>query len=164
MKVKEAFFYGKKCKKLKTWADGFTFVETLAVLAIGAVLSSGAVVSATKLISLAKKTAAKSQIDQYSSALQSYFLDCGRFPTSEQGLAALWEKPILYPIPENWKGPYLDREPGADPWGTDFEYISAESSPMPAEVPENLPFVLMSYGADKKKGGEGEESDILSWK
>ncbi|MCR4580374.1 MAG: type II secretion system major pseudopilin GspG [Treponema sp.] len=164
MKKKEVFFYGKNRKKQKTRAEGFTFVETLAVLAIGAVLSAGSVVSATKLISMAKKTSARSQIDQFSSALQAYFLDCGRFPTSEQGLSALWERPVLYPVPENWQGPYLDREPGADPWGTNFEYISAESSLMPSEVPENLPFVLMSYGADKKKGGQGEACDIVSWK
>lgn len=168
MKKKEAFYYDENEKerkgKWKQMSEGFTFVETIAVLAIGAVLSAGSIVSATKLISLAKKTSAKTQIEQFSSALQAYFLDCGRFPTSEQGLSALWEKPVLYPVPENWQGPYLDREPGADPWGSDFEYISAESSFMPSEVPENLPFVLVSYGADKKKGGEGEGSDIVSWK
>ena len=157
-------FYGKCRKKNSKLSEGFTFVETLAVLAIGAVLSAGSIVSATRLISLAKKTAARSQIEQFSSALQAYFLDCGRFPTTEQGLSALWEKPVLYPVPENWEGPYLDRKPSADPWGTNFEYISAESSIMPSEVPENLPFVLMSYGADKKKGGEGEACDIVSWK
>ena len=157
-------FYGKCRKKRRKLSEGFTFVETLAVLAIGAVLSAGSIVSATRLISLAKKTSARSQIEQFSSALQAYFLDCGRFPTTEQGLSALWEKPVLYPVPENWEGPYLDRKPSADPWGTNFEYISAESSIMPSEVPENLPFVLMSYGADKKKGGEGEACDIVSWK
>ena len=67
-------------------AEGFTYVETVAVIAIGAVLTAGSVFSATKIISAARKTAARSQIAQYSSALQTYFLDCGRFPTSEQGL------------------------------------------------------------------------------
>ncbi len=155
----------EKLKKLKEGkSDGFTFVETLAVLAIGAVLTAGSMVSATKLISLGKKTSARSQINQFSSALQCYFLDCGRFPTSEQGLNALWEKPELYPVPENWQGPYLDRKPGTDPWGSDFEYISAESASLPSSVPENLPFVLISYGADKKEGGQGEADDIVSWK
>ncbi len=163
MKKQEAFFYEKNRKKGKTMVEGYTFVETIAVLAIGAILSAGSLISATKYISLAKRTSARSQIEQFSSALQSYFLDCGRFPTSEQGLSALWEKPILYPVPENWQGPYLERKPGKDPWGTDFEYISSESSLMPTEVPENLPFILMSYGADKKKGGEGENADVLSW-
>lgn len=154
----------QKLKKLKEKkSDGFTFVETLAVLAIGAVLTAGSMVSATKLISLGKRTSARSQINQFSSALQCYFLDCGRFPTSEQGLGALWEKPVLYPVPENWQGPYLDRKPGLDPWGGDFEYISTESSALPSSLPENLPFVLISYGADKKEGGQGEAGDIVSW-
>ena len=144
-------------------SDGFTFVETLAVLAIGAILTAGSMVSATKLISMGKKTSAKSQISQFSSALQCYFLDCERYPTSEQGLEALWEKPLIYPVPENWNGPYLDRKPGKDPWGTSFEYVSAESSVLPAEVPKNLPFVLMCFGSDGKEGGMGEAKDIVSW-
>ena len=149
--------YGKK-------AEGFTYVETVAVIAIGAILTAGSIFSATKLISAAKRTAAKSQIEQFSCALQTYFLDCGRFPTTEQGLWALWEKPVFYPVPEDWKGPYLDREPAHDPWGTDFKYLSAESSAMPAEVPESLPFVLISYGSDGKEGGKGDADDICSWK
>ena len=109
------------------------------------------------------KNILKNQIEQYSQALQSYFLDCGRFPTSEQGIAALWSKPELYPVPEKWNGPYLNKRPGKDPWGGDFEYISAESSALPSEVCENLPYVLLCYGADKKKGGSGEGEDIVSW-
>ena len=168
------FCNGFKKKCLESRAEGFTYVETVAVIAIGAVLTAGSVFSATKIISAARKTAARTQIEQFSSALQTYFLDCGRFPTTEQGLKALWEKPVLYPVPENWDGPYLDREPGTDPWGTDYQYLSAESSPMPAEVPENLPFILISYGADGKEdrssgssGGSGKSGgsdDILSWK
>lgn len=144
--------------------DGYTFVETLAVLAISTVLTTGATISATKAINLAKRTTARNQIEQYSAALQAYFLDCGRFPTEEQGLAALWEKPVLYPIPENWNGPYLERKPGNDPWGTDFEYITNKSAAMPSEVPKGLPFVLISYGGDKKRGGEKNDADIVSWK
>ena len=153
----------KTGKKSEQWNQAFTFVETLAVLAITAVLTAGCTVSISKLVSIAKKTSARNQIDQFSAALQSYFLDCGRFPTTEQGLNALWEKPILYPIPENWSGPYIERRPGKDPWGTDFEYISSESSVMPSEVPENLPYVLISYGADKQKGGKENGIDIVSW-
>ncbi|MCR5063520.1 MAG: type II secretion system major pseudopilin GspG [Treponema sp.] len=145
-------------------AEGFTFVETMAVLAIGAVLSAGSIVSASRLVAMARKNSAKNQISQFSSALQTYFLDCGRFPTTEQGIRSLWEKPVLYPVPENWNGPYIDREPGKDPWGHDFEYISAESSALPSEVPAGLPFVLISYGSDGQLGGENEGVDIVSWK
>lgn len=143
--------------------EGYTFVETLAVLAICTVLTTGATISATKAINLAKRTSAKNQIEQYSAALQSYFLDCGCFPTKEQGLAALWEKPVLYPVPEKWEGPYLERKPGNDPWGTDFEYITAKSAAMPSQVPKGMPFVLISYGADGKEGGEKNNADIVSW-
>ena len=150
------------CKKE---SEGFTYVETVAVVAIGAILTAGSVFSASKIISAARKTAARTQIEQYSSALQTYFLDCGRFPTTEQGLSALWEKPVFYPVPENWDGPYLDREPGNDPWGTDYKYLSAESSVMPAAVPENLPFVLISFGPNRKEeNGDGDSDDICSWK
>ena len=159
-------------KKIRLWirkslakkCEGFTYIETVAVIAIGAVLTAGSVFSATKLIASARRTAARNQIEQFSCALQTYFLDSGRFPTTEQGLSALWEKPVLYPIPEDWSGPYLDREPGHDPWGTDFKYLSSESSPMPSEVPESLPFVLISYGSDGKEGGKGDADDICSWK
>lgn len=160
--LKEKENEGRKIERKKT-SEGFTFVETLAVLAIGAILSAGTIVSAAKIIAMAKRTAAKSQISQYSSALQTYFIDCGCFPTTEQGLNALWEKPVFYPIPENWNGPYLERKPTSDPWGTDFKYLSAESSVMPSEVPQNLPFVLLSFGSDKKEGGEGEAKDVVSW-
>ncbi len=178
-KKRRRFFYGNKSKKLRrlwtgleksVWkwskekSEGFTYVETIAVIAICAILTAGSVFSASKIIAAARKTAAKSQIEQYGSALQIYFLDCGRFPTTEQGLRALWEKPVFYPIPADWNGPYLEREPCADPWGTDFTYLSSESSAMPSEVPESLPYVLISYGADGKEGGNGDASDICSWK
>ena len=154
--------YGKKRKKIKNY-PAFTFVETLAVLAITAALTAGCTISVSKLIANAKRISARNQIEQYSAALQTYFLDCGRFPTTEQGLAALWEKPVLFPIPDEWNGPYLERRPAKDPWGTDFEYLSAESSVMPSEVPANLPYVLISYGADKTKGGKESGRDIVSW-
>jgi general secretion pathway protein G len=150
-------------KKQKGY-EAFTFVETLAVLAIMAVLTAGCTVSVTRLVAIAKKNSAKNQIEQFSAALQTYFLDCGCFPTTEQGLNALWEKPVFYPVPEDWNGPYLERKPGKDPWGTDFEYISAQSSVMPSEVPANLPFVLISYGADKTRGNTEGGDDIVSWK
>ena len=157
----------KKClqnsKKLRKNQPAFTFVETLAVLAITAALAAGCTISVAKLVSSAKKTSARNQIDHFSAALQTYFLDCGRFPTTEQGLAALWEKPVLYPVPENWDGPYVERKPGKDPWGTDLEYLSAESSIMPPEVPANLPYVLICYGPGKEKGGKESGSDIVSW-
>ncbi|MCQ2597231.1 MAG: type II secretion system major pseudopilin GspG [Treponema sp.] len=157
----------KKVKESKNeWKqnDGFTFVETIAVLTITAVLAAGTTVSAGKLIAKARRISATSQIEEYSAGLRSFFLDCGRYPTTEQGLEALWQKPELYPVPENWDGPYLEKQPGKDPWGRNYIYQSRESGIMPGEVPEKLPFVLYSYGADGEEGGEGENQDVVSWK
>lgn len=154
----------KNGKKRKSTSEGFTFVETMSVLAIGAILAAGTSVSASKLIEKAKENAARNQIQQYCTALQSYFLDCGEYPATEDGLSVLWENSGGISVSENWNGPYLEREPSADPWGTNFEYINTEDSTLPPEVPENLPFVLISYGADRKEGGEGNGKDICSWK
>lgn len=155
--------YSNEKRKERKESEGYTFVETLIVLAIGAILACGSTVSASKYISSARQVSARNQIEGFSAALQTYFLDCGRFPTTEQGLEALWEKPVLYPVPENWNGPYLERRPGLDPWKNPFKYISSESSIMPEEVPRNIPYVLISYGADKEEGGTGNDKDIVSW-
>lgn len=144
--------------------DGFTFVETVVVLSIVAVLAAGSTVSASRLIAKAKKVSAQNQIEQYSAGLQAYFLDCGRFPTTEQGLNSLWEKPLLYPVPQNWKGPYIQKEISKDPWNADYRYFSSGSASFPGSVPEGLPYVLYSLGADGEEGGEGEAEDICSWK
>lgn len=151
--------YDWKTKRI----EGFTFVETLAVIAVTALLTSGTLVSASRLIALARCTSARTQIEYYNSALQTYFIDTGSFPTTEQGLQALWSKPTSYPVPENWNGPYISRDVAKDPWGNEYAYFSGDSS-MPTGTPSGLPFVIISYGADKTEGGEGDAQDIVSWK
>ncbi|MBQ8013837.1 MAG: type II secretion system major pseudopilin GspG [Treponema sp.] len=147
----------------KRWNAGFTFVETLAVLAVTAILTSQIGVAAHKIIQKARVSAAKTQIEQLKLSLQNYFADCGRFPTEEQGLKALWEEPSLYPLAEGWNGPYTDRKILSDPWGNDFLYINAENPLSVIELPKGLPFGIVSYGADKASGGEENNKDIFSW-
>lgn len=147
----------------KTKNGGFTFVETLAVLAVSAVLASGTGIAASKLIETSKKVAVRNQIEQLRSAIQSYYLDCGIFPTEEQGLDALWQKPELHPVPEAWCGPYVSRKISFDPWGSDFIYLLGTNPGVPDGTPETIPFVIVSYGADKEEGGEGDGQDIISW-
>ncbi len=144
-------------------SEGFTFIETLAVLAIGAILTAGTCISAVRFINSAKRTSAESSIRTYVSALNAYYIDCGTYPTEQQGLEALWKKPVLYPVPKKWNGPYIDREIKPDPWNNSFVYIKRDNSEFPPELPENLSFVLISYGEDGKKGGTGVNEDIVSW-
>jgi general secretion pathway protein G len=85
-------------------------------------------------------------------ALKLYKLDNGVYPSAEQGLAALVEKPTAAPIPTNWKV-YLDKMP-ADPWQHPYVYLNPG---IKGDVD------VMSYGADGKPGGEGNDADIGSW-
>ncbi|MBO4320027.1 MAG: type II secretion system major pseudopilin GspG [Treponema sp.] len=151
-------------KKSESRQSGFTFVETLAVLAIGAVLAAGASISVFKAVESAKEFSAKETVAQYQAALHAYYIDCRTYPSTEQGLSALWEKPVLVPVPESWKGPYVDKEIACDPWGNSFVYAQKGSAAFPNECPQSLPFAIISYGADGKAGGEGVNSDIVSWR
>lgn len=142
--------------KIKKYDKGFTFIEVLVVLAIILILSAGVGFSAIKYIEKAKTASGKTQIESFKLALQSYYIDCGRYPTKEQGLQALWEKPLLVPVPASWAGPYTDAEIPLDPWQNSYQYT------VPGE--NGLPFTIMSFGADGKEGGEGLDEDIISWK
>ena len=136
--------------------DGFSFAETIAVLAIMLILTAGVGFSAAGYVQKARRLSAESQIEVYRLALQSYYLDCGAYPTDEQGLEALWEKPVLYPVPAGWNGPYVDKEIQKDPWGNDFVYSTRRN--------RKLPFTVVSFGSDSFEGGDGDAEDIVSWK
>ena len=92
-------------------------------------------------------------------ALAKYAIDnAGVFPTTEQGLAALLQKPSKPPQPRDWRGPYLARaEMLRDAWGRKFLYVQ----PGPGSPPR--PYDLWSLGADGAEGGQGPKADILSW-
>ncbi len=134
---------------------GWTFIETLVVIGIILILSASVGFTAFRYLDKAKVVAAKSQIETFALALDSYYLDCGRYPTAEQGLGALWERPSLAPVPSGWGGPYLSRKVPADPWGNAYEY----------SVPGKggLPYGLRAFGADGREGGDGNDEDITSW-
>jgi len=136
--------------------DGFSFAETIAVLAIMLILTAGVGFSAAGYVQKARKLSAESQIEIYRLALQSYYLDCGMYPSDEQGLEALWEKPVLYPVPAGWNGPYVDKQIQKDPWGNKFSYSTRKN--------RKLPFTVVSYGSDGLEGGSGDAEDIVSWK
>lgn len=102
----------------------------------------------------ARITRAKQDLRTLESALDLYKLDNFRYPTTEQGLAALVEQPRTEPIPKNWKGDgYLARLP-KDPWGNPYRYRSPGS--------EGL-VDIFTFGADGEAGGTVEDQDIGNW-
>ncbi|MCL2209675.1 MAG: type II secretion system major pseudopilin GspG [Treponema sp.] len=135
--------------------EGFSFIETIVTISIILILAAAVGFSAIRYIERARIAACRNQIETFRLSLQSYYIDCAIYPTEAQGLSSLWEKPILSPVPPGWDGPYTDRLIPKDPWGYDYIYKN------PGD--KNLPFTIMSYGADGKAGGEGQNADIYSW-
>jgi general secretion pathway protein G len=134
---------------------GFTFIETIVTISIILILSAAVGFSAIKYIERARFASCRNQIETFRLALQSYYLDSFQYPSEGQGLKALWEKPSIPPVPGKWEGPYVDRLIPLDPWGNNYVYKN------PGE--NDLPFSIISYGADGKAGGEGANADINSW-
>lgn len=130
---------------------GFSLIELLVVLLIIGLLVGYVGPNYFKKADQAKVTAARGQIEALSKALDQYRIDVGRYPTSEQGLAALMEQPEGA---KNWQGPYLKKAVPNDPWDHSYEYKA------PGEHGE---FDLSSPGADGKPGGEGLDTDITNW-
>lgn len=130
---------------------GFTLLELLVVMVIIGLLAGYVGPKYFAQIGKSEVKAARAQIDALEKALDQYRLDVGRYPTSENGLAALMKRP---PSENRWQGPYLRKEVPADPWGQPYQYVQ------PGEHGE---FDLFSLGKDGKPGGEGEAADIGNW-
>jgi general secretion pathway protein G len=136
---------------------GFTLIEILVVITVIGLLAALVGPRILGRVSEAKSATAKAQLEMLSVALDNYRLDNGSYPTTEQGLAALQEKPSRDPAPLNWRGPYLKRGIPADPWGRPYVYRSpGEHDPGGND--------LSSLGKDGQPGGDGENADITSWK
>ncbi|CAN5425761.1 type II secretion system major pseudopilin GspG [soil metagenome] len=136
---------------------GFTLIEVLVVVVIIAILASLVAPNVFRHVDTAKNVAAQAQISTLSAALDAYRLDNGRYPTTEQGLGALWQQPAADPKPSNWRGPYLRQPVPADPWGAPYVFRApGEHSP--------TGFDLSSMGADGAVGGTGDNADITNWK
>jgi len=127
---------------------GFTLLELLVVMVIIGLLAAYVGPRYFSQIGKSEIKVAKAQMDSFDKALEQYRLDVGRFPNTEQGLAALYVKPNNEP---KWGGPYLKKAPPPDPWGAPYQYKS------PGEVHE---FDLLSFGKDGRLGGDGEDADI----
>ena len=139
-------------RKIRQQERGFTLIEIMVVVIIIGLLAALVGPRLFGKVSTAKLKATKAQIELFGTALDTFRLDVGRYPTTEEGLKALREKPAGA---ENWQGPYLPKEIPVDPWNKPYVYKS------PGEHGE---YDLISYGLDGAEGGEGENLDIVSWK
>lgn len=133
-------------------ARGFTLIEVLVVVAILGILAAIVVPRIMDRPDEAKRVAARADIGTIVQALKMYRLDNGFYPTTDQGLLALVERPTSNPVPGNWK-PYLDRLP-VDPWKNHYQYLQPG---VRGEID------VFSLGADGARGGEGNAADIGNW-
>tara|TARA_R110001606_G_scaffold169449_1_gene314501 strand:- start:6521 stop:7006 length:486 start_codon:yes stop_codon:yes gene_type:complete len=130
---------------------GLSLIETLIVLVIIGLVSAMIVPKVIGRPDEARVTVARNDIAAIASALKMYRLDNRTYPSTAQGLSALVARPSGSPEPANWHPEgYLDEVPN-DPWAHPYEYRSPG---------ENGGFDLVSFGADGKIGGEGQDADI----
>jgi general secretion pathway protein G len=142
---------GRKSASSRRGEAGFTLVEILVVITIIGLIMAIVGPRVLNYLGESKVKAARIQIESFSSALDLYYLDMGRYPGSSDGLTALVARPGNA---QEWNGPYL--KGGVvpnDPWGHPYVY----RSPV-----EHAPYEIISFGADGQEGGTGTAADISS--
>jgi general secretion pathway protein G len=130
---------------------GFTLLELLVVIVVIGLLAGLVAPRYFNQVGKSNTNIARAQIDSLEKALDQYRLDVGVYPTTEQGLQALFFRPNNV---EKWQGPYLKKPAPPDPWGRPYQYKS------PGERGE---YDIASFGADGQAGGTGENVDVSSW-
>ena len=140
------------CMKVKKNNKGFTLIEIMVVVIILGILTAIVAPNIIGRVGDAQITAAKQTIRSIESALRMYRLDNFNYPSTEQGIEALTNKPNGQNA-RNWKGPYLDRVPD-DPWGNKYLYMFPGL---------NGEFDVYTFGRDGNQGGDGDDADIGNW-
>jgi len=136
------------------WQKGFTLMELMVVIVILGVLAGLVVPRIMDEPHKARVVKARLQMEQFSMALETFKMDNGFYPDTEQGLEALVHSPSSGREARNYRsGGYLNKIP-KDPWGSAYDYASPSS---------NGPYSIMSFGADAQQGGKEEDADIKSW-
>ena len=132
--------------------NGFTLIEILIVMVILGLLAALVGPKMFGKVGKSRQKTAKVQISLFETSLDTFRLDMGRYPTTEEGLEVLREKPSNS---DKWDGPYIPKRIPQDPWQNPYEYNS------PGEEGD---YEIISYGADGKSGGEKKNKDIVNWK
>ena len=136
--------------EVKQFPKGFTLIEIMVVVVIIGLLATLIVPNVIGQGDAARVTAAQIDIRAIGNALDLYRLNNSHYPTTEQGLEALVNKPAGFPEPRSWgPEPYLKKLP-TDPWGTEFVYVN-----------NGFTYDLYSFGADTQEGGENMMADIF---
>lgn len=135
---------------------GFTLIEMMVVIAVIGTLAMLVGPSVLRHVGDANTTAAMSQIEILTVALESYRLDTGVYPATDDGLAGLRIRPTGGDAPVGWRGPYLRKPVPEDPWKRAYRYQSPGT-----HNPQS--YDLYTMGRDGERGGEGEDADITSW-
>ena len=130
---------------------GFTLLELLVVMVIIGLLAGYVGPKLFGQIGKSEVKVARAQIEGLAKSLDQYRIDIGRYPSTQQGLAALIAKPADEP---RWAGPYLAKGVPLDPWGNAYRYVAPG---------EHGDYDLLSYGHDGRPGGSGEDADLVSW-
>ena len=130
---------------------GVTLIEMMVVLVIIGIVAALVVPNVIGRPDEARVAVARADLKTIAASLEMYRLDSRSYPTTEQGLQALTQKPSLQPVPLVWaEGGYLPQTP-VDPWGKPYLYRSPAT---------DAPYELMSLGSDGEPGGEGTDADV----
>jgi len=143
------FYKNSNTQTGKRKYKAFTLLELMVVVVIIGLLAGLVTVRVRSYLILAKQNAAKTEIAKIADALEAYYAVYNRYPTNEEGLAALVEQTPKFP------DGLLSKVP-TDPWDNDYVYNCPGQS-------KDKPYEIISYGADGREGGEGENADIISW-
>jgi general secretion pathway protein G len=139
--------------RVRSRTSGFTLIEVIVVIVVIAILATLVAPNVFRHVGAAKSATAQSQVEMLGAALDAYRLDVGHYPTTAEGLNALQVTPAGATA---WRGPYLRKAVPNDPWAKPYVYVS------PGQV-NPTGYDLVTYGADGRPGGEGDDADVKSW-